>query len=363
MVEGPAMTLNPSFSLETSALLEGVAYAAIRQLMQAQATEREIPPLRDTAEQIVVELGAFGSFEAAPEGDSTRITLRAALPDRLFVLQDSFIDLLQQQMPELAATLRWSGTAKAGSLPPNVYATTVLSITQIGRDFLRVKIQGDDLSAFRSDAIHFRLLLPPVGCTDPQWPQLGENGATIWPKGDKALHRPVYTTRRICHDSNQMEFDIFVHEGGRATNWAQQASPGDQLVIIGPGGGGIPDTRQILIYADETALPAAARILETLPDDSQGQALLLAAGGADCGYPVTAPAGIALRWVDRNTTTDDRPLAAAALAERPDHANHYLWFASEKSETKQVREAFKPAKAKSKADAETSYIAAYWSKS
>lgn len=361
------MTLNPTFTLESQARLAALDFATLQAAIRSQAKARGLTVLEDSATRILVELREVGSYEArpldSPVKGGSEIRVRAALPDRLQLLQGGFAEHLADIDAQTATALRWSGGAAAGSLPPNVHLTRLRSVTPLGRSFLRIAIQAQDLSSFREDAIHFRLLLPPAGCTSPQWPQLAENGATLWPKGDKALHRPVYTTRSICHDSNTMEFDLFVHDGGRATNWARSARAGDQLAIIGPGGGGIPDTRRILIYADETALPAAARILETLPRDSTGTALLLADGGADCGYPVSAPPGISLRWINRATTPDNSPLATAALADLPDHCDHFLWFASEKSETKQVRETLRPAGADPKVDAATSYIAAYWSKS
>lgn len=349
------MTISPTFTLETRTTLAGLDFAALAGTMRQQAQVYELEILEDSAQRILVEVRDFGRLQAEARAEGCEVRLRAALPDRLQMLQDSFVEQLRGLQPQAAETLRWQGGEAAGAVPPNVHFTTVQSVAPLGRSFLRVTVKGDDLSGFQDDAIHFRLLLPPSDCETPEWPRLGENGATIWPKGEMALHRPVYTTRKICHQSGEMAFDIFVHEGGRATEWANRARPGDRLAIAGPGGGGIPDARKILLYGDETALPAIARILDSLPADASGAAVLLADGGADCGYPLTPPAGITLRWLDRRRGDALTELALAAL---PEHRDHFLWFAAEKSQTQPVRTAVKDAQA----DPATHYIAAYWSK-
>ena len=350
------MTINPTFTMDSRAVLAGLDFADLARGMRAQAQSYGLDIPEDTAARLVVEVRDFGCMQAEAHPDGSTIRLRAALPDRLQMLQDSFVAQLRDLHPQAADALRWQGGEAAGALPPNVHFTTVQSVTPLGRSFVRVKVQGGDLSGFQDDAIHFRLLLPPTGAAAPEWPRLGENGATIWPKGDAALHRPVYTTRRICHRTGEMEFDLFVHEGGRATAWARSAKPGDQLAIAGPGGGGIPAARKLLIYGDETALPAIARTLDSLPADACGAATVLADGGAACGYPLSTPAGMTLRWLDRR---EGDALAARALAAWPLNRDHFLWFAAEKSQAQQLRKAVKDVQA----DPGTTYIAAYWSKS
>ncbi|WP_264211206.1 siderophore-interacting protein [Leisingera thetidis] len=350
------MTPPPVFPLESRALLPGMSPAALRRMLLQQAQEHGLPVVEDSPERVTVEVPGFGHYRMAAHGSAAEAGVAAALPDRLFMLQEGLAEHLKTLQPGAAGALQWSGASAAGSLPPNVHFTTVRSVTPVGRCFLRVRVQGGDLSGFREDAIHFRLLLPPPGCAEPEWPKLGSNGAAQWPKGDKALHRPVYTTRWICHESAQMEFDIFLHDGGRAAEWARQAAAGDQLAIAGPGGGGIPRASRLLICADETALPAAARILQSLPAGSRGKATLMAAGGADCGYPVAAPEGVEVTWIRRE---DGGSLAARAVAERERHPGRFLWFGGEKAEAQRVRQAVKAARA----EPANSYIAAYWSMS
>ena len=349
------MTINPSFPIDATALLTGLSYAAMRQVMLHQAQEHELQVVEDSERAVSIEVPSFGQYRFEPADEGIRIRISAALPDRLFMLKDSFSETLTHLLPEAARELRWSDSATLPNRPPNLHFTRVVSITPVGTAFLRVRIKADDLSSFQDDAIHFRLLLPAADCTEPEWPSLSENGSTVWPKGEKALHRPAYTTRWIDRDSGLMDFDVFLHDGGRVTNWARAAGTGDLLVIAGPGGGGIPESSKVCIFADETAFPAVARILEPLPANSEGQVTLVAALGADCGYPISAPAGVTVTWLSRTEAHDLADRARAAHQEYPDH---FLWLASEKSDVTPVREALKA----DKPAPGTSYLAAYWSK-
>ncbi|QDI74304.1 MULTISPECIES: siderophore-interacting protein [Leisingera] len=350
------MTLRSTFPLQADTDLPMLPFPDVRQAVLAMAQEHELPVVEASAAAVTVEIAGFGHYRFAARNGGTAIGVSAALPDRLHMLKDGIAAHLDEIRPGASAALRWPGAAAAGSLPPNVHFTTVQSITPIGSAFLRVRIKAPDLAGFQDDAIHFRLLLPPAGCAAPQWPRLSETGATVWPKGETALHRPVYTTRWISHAAGLMDFDIFLHDGGRATEWARNATHGDQLVLAGPGGGGIPDTSSILLFADETALPAAARILDSLPRDSAGEAVLLSSEGKDCGYPVTAPAGVSLTWLRRD---GGHSLAERALAARKRAPGHFLWFACEKAEVQRLRAALQ----RDKPAPGTSYIAAYWSQS
>lgn len=364
------MSISTGFPLEARAELCDVGFSSLRAVMLQQARAHELAILEDSDSAISIEVTAFGQYRFEACGNGTVVTITATLPDRLFMLQDGFCDTLAQLLPEAAESLRWTQSASPSQtevgaplrtgeppqaqLPPNLHFTTVQSITPIGTSFLRVQVKADDLSSFQDDAIHFRLVLPPEGCSTPEWPSVSASGATLWPKGDKALHRPVYTTRWIDRAAGLMAFDIFLHAGGRATNWVCGATVGDQLAIAGPGGGGLVQSNKIVLFADETAFPAAARILENLSADSQGQVTLVADQGAACGYPVAPPKGVEVTWLTRSEAGD---LAKRALTARAALPDHFFWFAGEKSAVTPVRAAIKagdPAPG-------TTYIAAYWS--
>ncbi|MCJ8336323.1 MAG: siderophore-interacting protein [Epibacterium sp.] len=348
------MTIRPDFPLSAETTLPGLAFAAMRMVMLHQARDRDLPVIEDGDSRITLQ-AKYGVYSFARVDGGIQLTVSAERTDWLHTLKDALMEQLGQTVPDSVAAIRWSDGPSAGSLPPNFHFVTVQSVNPIGTAFLRVRIKGSDLSNFQNDAIHFRVVLPPKGLRDVEWPYVAENGATVWPKGDKALHRPVYTTRWVDQETGLMDFDVFIHEGGRITEWVQDLQPGDKVGIVGPGGGGIPDTRNILLYADETAFPAAARILEALPDDARGHATFLAEEGAWCAYPITAPQGVSVTWLSRQ---EGASLGDLALQARGDLPDHFLWFACEKSDVQRVRAAYKEAGGA----ASNAYIAAYWTK-
>lgn len=356
------MTVNPLFAVNATTELTGLSFEALQLTVQQQLQTHDLQLLDTSDSSLRLKQPVLGQIALDVTQTGLRLELSAALPERIEALKTIVSKILSQHATDVTGeadntvqALRWSDGAVQISRPPNLHFTTVQSITPVGSSFLRVRIKADDLSSFQDDSIHFRLLLPPADCHDPEWPMLTEAGATLWPKGDKALHRPAYTTRWIDQQRGEMDFDVFLHEGGRVTNWVLGAKVGDMLTIAGPGGGGIPQNSKVLIFADETAFPAVARILETLPEQAEGQATLVAAEGADCGYPISAPAGVTLTWLTRAEAGD---LAERALTARQNNPEHFFWLASEKSDVTPVREAVKA----EKPSPGTSYIAAYWSK-
>ncbi|MCV6584215.1 MAG: siderophore-interacting protein [Marinibacterium sp.] len=346
------MTAQSEYPLLSETRLPGVAFSAMRLVMLHEAQAHDLPVLEDDGARVTLQ-SLRGTLGFADDVDGITVTVRAADAEWLHVIRDGLIEHLGQSLPDVVRDLRWSGSETSGALPPNFHFATVLSVAPVGGCFLRVRLKAGDLSRFGDDAIHFRVVLPPAGLADVEWPHVAANGSTVWPKGDKALHRPVYTTRHIDHDAGVMDFDVFVHDGGRVTEWARRVTAGDRVAILGPGGGGIPDTDHIHIYADETALPAAARILEALPQHTRGHAVFQTALGAHSVYPVTCPPGVSVTWLDPQT---DRGLAELALADITDGRDMFLWFACEKSSVQRVRAAYKD----SGRAADQSYIAAYW---
>ncbi|WP_347137503.1 siderophore-interacting protein [Paracoccus sp. SSK6] len=53
-------------------------------------------------------------------------------------------------------------------------------------------------------------------------------------QGAAALHRPAYTVRHIDPAAGWLETDIFIHDGGRACDFAISAAPGTPVGLTGP---------------------------------------------------------------------------------------------------------------------------------
>lgn len=86
----------------------------------------------------------------------------------------------------------------------------------------------------------------------------------------------TYTLRALRGDENEMDVEFVLHGvNGPASAWVTRAVPGDELQVVAPNAGFAGDsggyewapptqTQQVLLIADETALPAAIGILEQL---------------------------------------------------------------------------------------------------
>ena len=227
------------------------------------------------------------------------------------------------------------------NLPANFQFVRVIDVAPLGTDFLRLTLQGTDLSSHDDTSIHFRLVQPPKG-NEPEWPSVNETGTTLWPDGPIALHKPVYTTRAIDHVSNRLILDIFIHEGGRTIDWAQGINDGtDPRICVGlsgPVGGGLMQADRVLMASDETGFPAAARILEGLPVKAKGEVFLETKHGADCRYPIDAPKGVKITWLARERSED---FLASALQALPQHTESKIWLAGEREDARILRDAAK----------------------
>lgn len=327
-------------------------FEAVHGLLMHEAKELGLPVMEQDEGHLMVG-SAFGSFGITACEPGIRLHVRAQSEDNLSVLRDSLLEHLKHFLPEIMADLRWSDAPVAGSLPVNFQFAEVLAVEDLGVDFYRVQLKLARFATFKDESIHFRLVLPDPKVADPEWPSLKENGSIAWPKGEKELHRPVYTARTMDHETGVLTVDIYRHDGGRTSGWAAAAKPGDQVAMIGPGGSGILTTPQVTLCGDETAYPALARIVESLPEGAQGQVILANASGAR-DYPFPTRDGLEVSWCDAATGT----LAAAAQQAQTAQPEAFLWFASEAAEVAEMRKHIKAA-GWSK---ETFYAAAYWVK-
>lgn len=326
----------------------GLSFAAMKAIMIHRAKEYDLTVVEDGPESLMIEtdLGQFGVADRAPDG--LRLIISAVKKDDIHVIRDALVGQLASGVPEFADKIVWSDTSEQSQYPPNLQFAEVVGTDKLCTDFYRVQLRLERPEAFaEDDAIHFRILLPEPENTDPDYPLLLPNGSTKWPKGKKALHRPVYTARRL--KSAVVDMDVFQHEDGRASDWARDVVPGARLAIIGPGGGGLVDRGPVVLAGDETAYPAIARIMETLPGDTSGRVVLLShTGGRD--YPFPDRPALHVEWTDKKGFVT---ATKAALAETPDcHA----WIAAERGQTGKIT-ALDELKAVPKSQR---YVAGYW---
>ncbi|GLK77421.1 NADPH-dependent ferric siderophore reductase [Methylopila jiangsuensis] len=241
-----------------------------------------------------------------------------------------------------APTILWSGDGNDILTPPNFRLARVAGVTQITPNMRRVTLTGDDLARFMTDdALHVKLLAPTVPGRPAGVPTIGRDGVVVWPQGEGAPARRTYTVRRFDRARQTLDIDVVAHDApGPGARWALSARAGDEIGVMGPGGGGIPQAAELLIAGDETALPAIARILEALPRAARGRAIVEVAD-VDEIQPIAAPDGVELVWRDRSAPqapageTLADAVARAAPARPQDDV--FLWAGCEFEDFRAIR--------------------------
>jgi NADPH-dependent ferric siderophore reductase len=227
---------------------------------------------------------------------------------------------------------------------PRFHRVTVDDVAQLTPQMRRITFVGGDLASYPNDgpATHFKLLLP-AGGGEVVLPTEGPDGLE-WPEPRPILR--TYTPRQIDTSARRLVVDFALHaDGGPASRWAAAAAPGDQVVVTGARGAYRidPAVDWTVLATDETALPAAATILEDAP---AGARVLLFAEVADAGEQLSfdTAAELTTTWLHRAESRPgegdgpggDQMTAAIAAAELPDGPGTF-WIGLEAATMRTLR--------------------------
>jgi NADPH-dependent ferric siderophore reductase len=190
---------------------------------------------------------------------------------------------------------------------------SVLRTEHLTPAMVRLTLGGPGIAGYvpspHADSYVKLVLLPGVGRTTS-----GADVLATWTTPDGRVdleaaraalppeHQPrmrTYTVRAYDDMDLTLTVDVLVHgAAGVAGPWAAAAVPGDEIVVIGPGGGYTPDLTadHHLLAGDASALPAVAVSLERLGDAASGVAVIEVADRSE-EVALHVPDGIALRWV------------------------------------------------------------------
>jgi len=137
---------------------------------------------------------------------------------------------------------------------------SVVSKTLIAGEFWRIVFNGSDLAGFNSPSFddHIKVFFPEHAGAELALPQITDEGI-VWPNGVRPAARD-YTPLEF-NGVDSLTIDFYIHDGGVASSWANQAKVGDQIAMGGPRGSlVIPADYACQIYVcDETGLPAFKR--------------------------------------------------------------------------------------------------------
>ena len=180
--------------------------------------------------------------------------------------------------------------------------TAVRRCEPIGGSMIRVVLGGGDLERFNASLCtdsYVKLVFLSPGVDYPRPLDVNAvkttHAAKDWPR------MRTYTVRHWDADSCELTLDIVVHgDAGLAGPWARTARPGDEVLVVGPGGEYAPDTSADwhLLVGDESALPAICVSVGSLPAAAVGQVFLEVDGPAD-EVELVAPAGVTVTWLHR----------------------------------------------------------------
>ncbi|PCG86556.1 NADPH-dependent ferric siderophore reductase [Streptomyces sp. WZ.A104] len=243
-------------------------------------------------------------------------------------------------------------TATAPDVAPfRFFDLTVLRTRRLGPSILRITLGGPGAEGFRAGGRDqsLSLFLPRPGRREAVVPE-GENGAWYpkWralPEDVRAVMRSytVRAQRALPDGSTEVDIDFALHgEGGPASRWALTAAAGDRLKALGPVVADNTSVRfrppagtdWVLIHADETALPAAAAILEWLPADMPARVWLEVPCTEDRQALNTA-AKARITWLVRSEEAVSG-VEAVRAAELPE-GTPYAWIAGEASGVRSLR--------------------------
>jgi NADPH-dependent ferric siderophore reductase len=160
-----------------------------------------------------------------------------------------------------------------------------------------------------------------------------------------------YTLRALRRGPDEVDIDFVLHEpAGPASRWASLASAGDRVVLLGPA---VADNRAIrfrppedadlvVVWGDETAVPAASAILEALPAGTRARVWLEVQHAGDI-QDLATEADAEVTWLVReNQGAEGSPMALGALrdAQLPSAERPYVWIAGEAGQVKALRRHF-----------------------
>lgn len=220
----------------------------------------------------------------------------------------------QHQMKELKNT------------PAIIRATFSLKSRQyLTPHFIRILLTGPDLHRFAH-------LIP------------GANNKIFIPgaSGSNEMIRRTYTFRSIDMEKKEMAIDFVAHgDEGPASAWAIQAKEGDLLEVAMKDKTTplYPPTDWYLLAGDHTALPVISVILETLPAEAEGTAILHVASEEDI-LPIQTASKVKIKWIFGTPHHFDALLEAVSNIIIPTEKTKYAFVAAESSVVSNLRNYF-----------------------
>ncbi|MFD8663656.1 siderophore-interacting protein [Streptomyces globisporus] len=226
-----------------------------------------------------------------------------------------------------------------------IHRAVVARVQPLTPSVTRVTLHGEDLAGFRTTGVgdeYVRIFLPHgPDRTDVSLPRTTEQGGWETPDGQPVAPMRTYTIRAVRPEAGEIDIDFVLHEGGVASGWAAEARPGDVVGVNDPTGLYSPpdDLSWQVLVADQTGLPAAARLLENTPGHVRTR-VVLEAPDPSAVLSLHEAADSKVTWAYGGNGHGPSRLAdlvAAAVPPGTDLAGGYVWVAGETNALRAVR--------------------------
>jgi NADPH-dependent ferric siderophore reductase len=235
---------------------------------------------------------------------------------------------------------------------------TVSRTEQLTASMRRITLSGEALHGFTSlgPTDHVKLFFPDPASGVLTTPEVRDDGVRrptdgvilsrdFTPRAFRAaastraeLGAPELDIDFVLHGNDASRADVTdASNGGPASAWAGSAEPGGELAVAGPRGSRLApqDVDDVVLIADETALPAFSRWLELLPASAHITAVLDVYDDEAEGYLTPQQrARASIEWLYRADGPGQLLEAVRSLDLAPDA---YVWAAGEASALIPVR--------------------------
>lgn len=217
----------------------------------------------------------------------------------------------------------------------------VREVIDLGPRMRRIVVAGPELEGFHSGAPddHVKVFFPnPDG--EYVTPTLGPKGPE-YPEDRTPSPARDYTPRLHDADAGTLAIDFVIHGDGPASNWAEQAKPGDGFAFGGPRGSFVPadDFDHYVLAGDETALPAIGRWLEEMPAGHRATVLVEIPDDAH-RQDLATRADADITWLSRKgAPAAGSRLLEEALAGVEPQGDAFWWIACESRRAQLMRKA------------------------
>lgn len=213
---------------------------------------------------------------------------------------------------------------------------TVKKKTYLTPHYIRILLGGEDIAVFADARIgdNNKIMVPkdknqPFVLPDPSNPGDGNRG----------LMR-TYTMRDLDLEKGLMTIDFVAHgDTGPASKWANSATEGDELMVFMK-----VKTKPLFIASDwyflvgdHTALPVISVILEALPSDAKGKAIIEVFNEDDT-LPLRKPENVELIWNFNSKPGQNSELANSFETEEFPSGSKFIFAAAEYQTAGKIQE-------------------------